>query len=459
VTRPPVTRPAATQPAATQPTVRDLALETLVRVDNGARSNVLLPQLLRASPLSDQDRAFATSLVYGTLRRQRALDHLLALRLDRPLRELEPSVRAALRLGAFQLVDGVAPHAAVGETVDALGRVRHRARGFVNAVLRAVAALGPPWPWPSADTPRGLAIRTSHPDWLVERLQVDLGAVDARTTLEIANLPPVVTLRPNPLRTTPAELAAELRAAGTEVEPGTLVPDALLVRRVGDPQALEPVAAGRATPQDQASQAVVDSLDPRPGERILEVAAAPGGKATAIAERLGDDGLVAALDIDGARLRLARDAADRLGLECVAPVVADGRALPFRAAFDRVLVDAPCTGLGVLRRRAEARWRVGPGDPAALAALQRELLAAAAGLVRAEGRLVYSVCTLTREETLGVDAWADANLRGFVAEPPPGGPWRPWGRGALLLPAAAGTDGMFVLVLRHGSGPASPRLP
>ncbi|MGH9026377.1 MAG: 16S rRNA (cytosine(967)-C(5))-methyltransferase RsmB, partial [Acidimicrobiia bacterium] len=200
-------------------------------------------------------------------------------------------------------------------------------------------------------------------------------------------------------------------------------------------------------PQDQASQAVVDILAPRPGERVVDLAAAPGGKAGAIGERT--DGLVAALDANRNRLRLVCEAADRLGLSGLIAVHGDGRRPPFRAgAFDRVLVDAPCSGLGVLRRRPDARWRVQAESVAPLADLQRELLGAGAALVRTGGVVVYSVCTLTSEETLEIDAWATAELGHLVALPPPGPPWRPWGRGALLLPHVCGTDGMFVLALR-----------
>ena len=230
-----------------------------------------------------------------------------------------------------------------------------------------------------------------------------------------------------------------------------LVPDALIVRGIGDPAALPAVRDGRATPQDQASQALVGVVDPRLGERIADVAAAPGGKATAIAERVGADGAVIALDIDAGRLRLVMEAANRLGLDAVHAVLADGRALPLAAArFDRALLDAPCSGLGVLRRRPDARWRVSESSIGELAALQRELLVAAAALVRPGGVLVYSVCTLTHAETVDVDEWAAPHLEEFDALPPPGAPWQPLGRGALLLPQAAGTDGMFVLaLLRH----------
>jgi 16S rRNA (cytosine967-C5)-methyltransferase len=222
-----------------------------------------------------------------------------------------------------------------------------------------------------------------------------------------------------------------------------------VVTGIGDPAALAAVAEGRATPQDQASQAVVAALDPRPGDRVLEIAAAPGGKTTAIAERVGSGGSVVGLDLHAGRVARIAEAAARLGLDGVHPVVADGRAMPVRpGSFGRVLLDAPCSGLGVLRRRPEARWRIEPDAPEQLAALQRALLGSAAAAVRPAGVLVYSVCTLTAVETLDVDAWATTALAGFEPLAPPGPPWRPHGRGALLLSSTAGSDGMFVLRLR-----------
>src|SRR5262249_48192905 len=199
----------------------------------------------------------------------------------------------------------------------------------------------------------------------------------------------------------------------------------------------------------EASQAVVAFLDPQPGETVVDAAAAPGGKATAIGERVGEDGRVLAADIHPGRIQLVSAAADRLGLPWVLPVVADGRDRPARPGrADRVLVDAPCTGLGVLRRRPEARWRIRPEQVAPLATLQRDLLRAAVEVVRPGGVIVYSVCTLTYEETTGVD-WAMRDLPNVVADPPPGPPWRRRGRGAFLLPHDANTDGMFVLRLRR----------
>jgi 16S rRNA (cytosine967-C5)-methyltransferase len=425
---------------------RELAFAALLRVEDGAYSNLLLPKLLRESGLDERDRAFVTDLVYGTIRRQRSLDHLLRMTADRPIDALDPSTRVALRLGSYQLLRDVPAHAAVGETVAVVPR---RTRSYVNAVLRAVARLGPRWPWPEGDAAAALGVRLSYPDWIVEELITGYGLADARATLEVSNQPPPVALRVNKGRADVDEVFAELHAAGADVRGGELVVGALLVRGIGDPARVPAVVEGRATPQDEASQAVVDLLDPQRGDTVVDVAAAPGGKATAIGERVGD-GRVVACDVQAARLRLVVDARRRLGLDDVLLVVADSRVLPLRdGSAERVLVDAPCSGLGVLRRRAELRWRIRPDDVPQLTRLQQELLRAAARAVRPGGLVVYSVCTLTEAETTGVDAWAERELPGLVAEPPPSAPWRPQGRGALLLPHDAGTDGMYVLRLRR----------
>jgi 16S rRNA (cytosine967-C5)-methyltransferase len=336
----------------------------------------------------------------------------------------------------------------VGETVAA---APERARGYVNGVLRSLTRLGPPWP-----EPESLAVALSYPDWLVERLGDELGVEDARATLEAGNERGSLTLRPNLLRTDAETLMAELVTAGAEVTRGTLVSNALIVRASGDPATLPAVAKGRATPQDQGSQAVILYLDPQPGERVLDVAAAPGGKTTAIGERVGNTGRVVAGDTQAGRLRLVGLAARRLRLSNVDLVIADGRHPPVRdASFDRVLVDAPCSGLGVLRRRPEARWRTDPDAIDGLADLQVELVIAAARAVRPGGVLVYAVCTLTKAETSEVATRALDLLEDFTPLAPPSAPWRPWGAGGLLLPSAAKTDGMFVLGLRRapaGSG-------
>jgi len=449
--------PAAKVPAAKPPapeSSRQVALDALLRIEDGAYAHILLPRALRSSGLEPRDRALVTDLVYGTVRMQRALDFMLQAVSNRGIGSLDPAVRSALRLGAYQLLIGVPAHAAVGETV---GLVDERARGFANGVLRALARKGPPFPLPEGADVESIALRTSHPDWIVRMFVDAFGAADAVATLELDNVAPPVTLRVNPRHGSTDAMIAELRAAGADVQPGTLVPGALLLRHTGDLAALPAIAEGRATPQDQASQAIVAVLDPQPGERILDLASAPGGKATAAAERMAGKGTVVAADLHAGRVRTVRRAAERIGLQStVVTMVADGRNPAVReGAFDRVLLDAPCSGLGVLRRRPDARWRVQASDVRDLSALQRVLLAAAARAVKPGGRLVYAVCTLSKEETLDIDEWARSELSEFEAESPPGAPWRRLGRGALLLPSDAHTDGMFVLSLKRLSPVAS----
>jgi 16S rRNA (cytosine967-C5)-methyltransferase len=429
---------------------RRIALEALVRVDEGAFAHILVPDMLRHRNLSGRDRALVTELVYGTVRMRRAVDDLLAQVSSRPLEEIDERVHAALRLGAYQLLLGMPPHAAVGETVNL---VSARARGFANAVLRAVSRLGPPYPLPDGTDVQSIAVRTSHPDWIVQLLVDEFGLDDAVATLELDDEPPPVTLRVHPMRTTVDEIETELRNLGVVAERGQLVRDALLVRHTGDLALLPAVHDGRVTPQDQASQAIVRLLAPQPGDLVLDLASAPGGKSTAAAELMHGDGLVVAADIYPGRVRTVMRAARRLHLErAIVPLLADGSYPPVRScSFDRVLLDAPCSGLGVLRRRPDARWRVEPNDVDELAALQRQLLMAAAEIVRPGGRLVYSVCTVTPAETRAVDEWAVHALPEFVACTPPDPPWRPHGRGALLLPSDARTDGMFVLVLERST--------
>ena len=429
---------------------RTLAIRALVRIEDGAYANVVLPALLRESALTPRDRAQVTEWVYGTTRMQRALDHLLRDCIDRPIAKLDPPVRAGLRLGAYQLMHGISPHAAVGETVSATGMVSPRAKGFVNAVLRKLAAAGPPWPLPTGDDVESIAIRASMPDWIVQRLVEDLGATDAAAMLAAVNEPGVVPVRINPLRATATDVEAELLAAGVIVTRGALVDDALLVTGTGDIRSLACVREGRATPQDQASQMVATLVGAASGELVLEVGAAPGGKSSAMAEAMDDHGVVVALDRHAGRTRLVAEGAMRLQLRSIQPVIADGMELPFADdSFDRVLLDAPCSGLGVLRRRPEARWRLEPRIIEQLAELQPRLLEAAARAVRPGGTLVYSVCTLTNAETVAVDEWAAQALPDFEAAAPPPAPWTSIGRGARLLPSAADTDGMYLLRLRR----------
>jgi 16S rRNA (cytosine967-C5)-methyltransferase len=393
-------RPARTRPAGP----RDLALQALERVDQGAYANLALPALLRRSELTSSERAATTDLVYGSLRMRAALDHALAPLSRQPLERLEPLVLRGLRLGAYELLfGGTAAHAAVAETVGAVARAGHRGQaGYVNAVLRRLAAAPPEWPDPAVDPVGWATTRGSHPAWIVEEVLARLGPAELLALVEADNVRPEVSLRVTPGRATRDQLLAELAAAGEPVRPSPLSPDCLVLER-GDPARLTAVREGRAVVQDAASALVAPAVGAGPGDLVADLTAGPGGKAGHLAA-LG--ARVLAAEVQPGRARLVAQTADRLGVaERLHAVVADGRRPPLRpGTADAALVDAPCTNLGSLRRRPEARWRHHPGDVAGLVELQLGLLEAAATAVRPGGTVLYSVCTWTRAETDGVVA-------------------------------------------------------
>ncbi len=366
-------------------TARRVAWRCLQRIErDGAYANLVLRTELASAGLAVRDRGFVTELVAGTTRMRRACDALL----DRfVLTEPEPEIRTLLRLGAYQLCfAGVPPHAAVGETVELAPK---RARGFVNAILRNVSRT--PMVWPSD------AVRLSYPDWLFDRFVAELGD-DAVPAMLAMNLAPPVTSR----------------------DDGYV--------------------------QDRSSQWVAAAVGAVAGERVLDVCAAPGGKATAMAARRGIDGaFVVAADRSAARAGLVVDNVGRLKAQ-VAVVVADGTRPPYAAdSFDRVLLDAPCSGLGALRRRPDARWRVEASTIDELVVLQRELLGASAGLVRRGGTLIYSVCTVTAVESIEHPV-----PDGFTVIPDePAGEWQRFGHGWRVLPHHDDTDGMVMVRYRR----------
>lgn len=408
----PIRRTSAARRGAGPTRTRLLALRVLERVQRaGAYADVALHSTLARSGLSAPDRAFATELVYGTLRWRGRLDHLLGRCLDRDLDKLEPLVATALRLGAYQIVveTDVPTSAAVDESVRCLRAAgAERATGLANAVLRRLAADHQTIPEPSLeDDPLGhLMHALSLPHWIAARFLEQYGPEEAAALAWASNQPPPLTVRANRLRTSRDALLEEMRTRFPDAHSCARAADGIVLGRRGNPSLDAAFRAGRFTVQDEASQLVVGLLDPRPGERVLDVCAAPGGKATAIAERVGAGGSVLALDRHERRLELARRAGRRLGLDNLLCRTADA-AHPLHdvaelQAFDRVLVDAPCTGLGTLRRNPDARWRVRPTDPSRLADMQRAILRNAAAALRPGGVLVYSTCTTLPEENEGV---------------------------------------------------------
>jgi 16S rRNA (cytosine967-C5)-methyltransferase len=420
------------------PSARSVALDVIRRVtDEGAYSNLTLARTLARARLSERDAAFATELVYGTLRRLIPIDHTLAPLLERPIDTAPKSARAALRLGAYQLrYLRVPAHAAVSETV-ALVDQRHR--GFVNAVLRRRATLEPKEPEGASDL--AVSLRTGLAEWGVRELRriVVSDEETERAASALAERAPL-TIRANSCRTTVDELERELRSAGIQTERGTVHPDSLEVAS-GSPSALPGFAEGRFAVQDQASSFVVRALDPQPGDRVLDVCAGPGGKTGHLACLVEPEGRAVAADVSLARLGLVRANVGRLGMRA-GLLVQDGRRPAVRDGFDRVLVDAPCSGIGSARRRPELLSRARKDELSGLARLQVGIASAAAGMLRPGGRLVYSVCTFPRAET---DAACDAIVR-RVPELEPveiAGPDGPAER-IRLWPHRHGCDAMFV---------------
>ncbi len=373
--------------------------------------------------LDDRDRSLARQLAYGAVQRVRTIDAVVETLARRPMARIEPPVRAALRLGGYQLLflDGVPRYAAVNESVELVRQAgRERAVAFTNAVLRRLADSGRSYVESLPDsTPEEAGLRHSYPDWVAELWWRELGPDSARECMRAQN--------------EPAETAVRLVRGEIEGQEDPRIPGARLVERV-DEVAL---GEGRIWPQSRASQLVGHVVASNAGDRVLDLCAAPGGKATMLA------GAVTAVELNADRASELRRTAQRLGAASVQVVEADGRALPAELrGFDRSLVDAPCSGLGVLASRPDLRWRAEP-----LPELQLELLRAAIERTRPGGRVVYSVCTINRQEAEDV-----IDAVGLEADPL-GAQWPEFAHARRpeflqTLPHVHRTSGFFIARLR-----------
>lgn len=438
-------------PAAS--TARSCAYAVIRRVfEQGAFADRALQA--EAVGLGPRDRALAMALAYGAVQRRAALDYVAAKLTSRPLEKLDPPVLAALRLGLFQLLylDGVAPHAAVNESVELVKRRQPAATGLVNAVLRRAIAEGRPLLGQLDEhRPAEAAILHSVPEWLAARWWTELGSQRATALMRRANDPAESALRVNTLRATREQVLARLPVAG---HPAVRLPEGVVLEEPFDAHRSELFQDGAITPQSRSSMLVARVVAPQPGERVLDLCAAPGGKTTHLAALMHDDGEILAVERHPGRAAALTRTCQRAHAGCVRVEVADAIERRPEPPFERVLVDPPCSGLGTLQSRPDLRWRASPEAIVELAARQARILDAAAAATAPGGTLVYSICTISRVE--GVEV-----VERFVAEHPeflvddlqreyP--EWRhPDHPSHLqLLPDRDGTDGFFIARLnRH----------
>lgn len=439
---------------------RGAALAVLQCVETqGAYANLALAKTLARSPLDARDRAFCAELAYGTIRLRARLDFLLGQLLARPLAKLPVLIRNLLRLSLYQLesLPDVAPYAVVDEAVTLAKQAGFTGfTGLVNAVLRGFMRKREALVLPGPEDPAAcLATTLSHPAWLAERWLNRLGPAEALALAMADNRPAAVVLRVNTLRITCAGLVERLLAAGIKAEPCCLAPEGILLAAPRGIEDLPGYDEGLFLAQDEGAILAGHVVAPGGGETIVDLCAAPGGKTTHLAALSNDRARIIALDNHGHKVKLIEENCRRLGVVSVTAIMADARQFHLEEQVDAVLLDAPCSGTGVLRRRVDLRWRRKHEDLPELVALQRELLRQAGGLVKPGGRLVYVTCSLEPEENEEQVRWfVDAN-REFIPDglrrclPPPAAALvgdEPW---LYLWPHRHGTDGFFLCRLER----------
>jgi 16S rRNA (cytosine967-C5)-methyltransferase len=453
------------------------ALHVLYAVEvEGAYANLVLDQLLREVPFAKSDRSFLTELVYGTLRWRGTVDWILNQVVRSGLDRLTPWIRNILRLGVYQLLfmNKIPPSAVCNEGTNLAKRYGHQGVArLVNGVLRSVARRGQDWEYPDPQEKpvEHIAARYSHPEWMVERWLKRYGQEETIALCLANNQPAVNSIRTNTLRLSVEELIQRLQTEGVEVEASRLIPEGLRLKRLSAYTSLAAFGQGLFQVQDESSMLAGYGLGPLPGTRVIDACAAPGGKTTHLAQLMKNQGEILAFDLHGHKIGLVQENCRRLGVNIVRTSVMDARELPglWSGWADFVLVDAPCSGLGVLRRRPDARWHKNPGQIRELASLQSQILTAASQCLRPGGTLLYSTCTLEPEENEGIvrhflaagtDILSSLNKPGKycledLSQFLPFIPWREEDRNQIekgyltLLPHIHGTDGFFLARLRR----------
>lgn len=441
---------------------RKEAAQILVKVlYEGAYSSVLLQKTFQAHPEWDgRQRALITNLVYTVLTHTLRLESMVNLYSRTPMRRMKPYIAVVLMMSAAQLLwmKKIPPSAVVDEAVKlVLASPWKGLSGFVNGVLRSMlrAELRESWPEAGEDLLAHLSVRYSIPRWILELWERSYGMERTRELAKTMSLPRCLSVRANTCRIAPSDLASRLalRVGEENVRTGLYCPEALQIKTPGDLSGWPEFRGGLMTVQDESSMFCAHALAPQPGEKVLDLCAAPGGKSTHLAQIMKNTGLVEARDVHESKVRLIQENAARLGLSIVRAVPGDALvARPEdRGAWDRVLLDAPCSGLGILRNKPDLKLHRQPQDIEELAGLQSRMLENAAKCVRTGGTLVYSTCTLNPAEN-------EENVRQFLQRHPefqavslqgslPGNPGGAGAEYTYIWPEAEGLDGFFIVKL------------
>ena len=436
--------------------VRELAMQVLQKVHvEGAYANVVLVETLREVQLSERDRRFLTELVYGVTKAGASLDYMIG-RYVADLRKAQPAIRELLRLGFYQIfcMDRVPPSAACNTAVElAKKHGRRGAESFVNGVLRAALREPERAAFPDGRDARSLALRTWHPQWMVERWIRTYGYERTEELCRCNNTSAPLSMRVNTLRTNRDALMEQLAAAGAQVRASAWVPDGIVLDAHGALDELAALREGLAQVQDESSMLVAHILGAEPGMTVIDACAAPGGKTTHIAQRMENRGRILAFDIYEEKIRRIERNAKRLGISIIEAHLSDACEIGavYAGQADRVLVDAPCSGLGVLRRKPDARWKKSARDAKTLPSLQHAILESAAQTVKKGGVLVYSTCTMEEcENAAVVNAFLETHTDFALEET---GRFLPVQKTAermvQIMPEADGPDGFFIARMRR----------
>ncbi|AOM83238.1 Ribosomal RNA small subunit methyltransferase B [Salisediminibacterium beveridgei] len=441
--------------------VRNAALDVLIKIaKQQAYSHLLIDETVKKKELSEKDIPLLTEMVYGTLQYQRKLDFYIGGYSKKPLDKLENWVLILLRLSVYQMVylDRVPDHAVLNEAVMIAGKRGHKGiSGMVNGILRAIQREGLPDTSGISPEFRKIAIETSHPDWMIKRWIEQYGEEIARRIAEGNLSYPITSARVNTLLTVREELIKEWVDSGMNCEAGPWLDESIRVTKgvISKTQAFK---EGRCSIQDEGSMLVTQLLNPQPRERVLDACAAPGGKSSHIAERMDNQGELISLDIHEHKVKLIQSQAERLGISMIQPVLQDARTVSTafeEASFDRILLDVPCSGLGVIQRKPDLKWSKSEQDIERLTVIQRDILDHVWPLLKSGGIMVYSTCTVDREENENqvkdfLKKHPDAIIEpGFEKRLPEEIRTSPMANetGIQLIPAQYGTDGFYMTAI------------